>query len=184
MRVFFLLRKSRLFHIRSECAIIMMSRGQEKMSAKDWKDRLRMFVDSVSILERCQYETRENFKQFCEFIAETAFESLAEELRDYKIKSKFWTETGKSTGIRMDFPSSRVPSFHYIISLPLNSVQMQLRLQIKGPVSSDGASKDIDKVFMESVPPDKVLKIGKEELIADIIEHFKDYVFMALTSAK
>ena len=154
------------------------------MSAKDWKDRLRMFVDSVNILERCQYETRENFKQFCEFIAETAFESLAEELKEYKIKSKFWTETGKSTGIRMDFPNSRVPSFHYIISLPANSVQMQLRLQVKGQVSSDGASKDIDKAFMENVPPDKVLKIGKEELIADIIEQFKDYVFAALTLAK
>ena len=154
------------------------------MSADNWKDRLRMFVDSVSILERCQYETRENFKQFCEFIAETAFESLADELKEYKIRSKFWTEAGKATGIRMDFPSSRVPSFHYIITLPKNSVQMMLRLQVKGPAGPDGTAKDIDKAFMESVPPDKVLKIGKEELIGDIIEHYKDFVFAALTSAK
>ncbi len=154
------------------------------MSADDWKLRLRLFIDSISILERCQYETRENFKQFCEFIAETAFESLAEELKEYKIKSKFWTETGRSTGIRMDFPNSRVPSFHYIISLPANSVQMVLRLQVKGQASSGSASKDVDKAFMESVPPDKVLKIGKEELVVDIIEHFKDFVYAVLTSPK
>jgi hypothetical protein len=143
-----------------------------------------MFVESVNVLERCQYETRENFKQFCEFIAETAFEALGEELKEYKIKSKFWTETGKSTGIRMDFPNSRVPSFHYIISLPPNSVQMLLRLRIKGRVPPEGASKDIDKAFMESIPPEKVLKIGKEELIADIIEHFKDFVYAAMTSVR
>jgi hypothetical protein len=154
------------------------------MSSNDWKDRLRMFIDSVSVLERCQYETRENFKQFCEFIAEPAFESLAEELKEIKIKSKFWTDSGKSTGIRLDFPNSRVPSFSYIISLPKNSVQMKLRLQIKGRTSPDGAPEDADGPFMESVAPEKVMKVGKEELLDDIIEHFKNYVFAAMTSAK
>ncbi|MGB7297018.1 MAG: hypothetical protein WBC70_15645 [Candidatus Aminicenantales bacterium] len=154
------------------------------MSAEDWKDRLRMLIDSVSVLERCQRETRENFKQFCEFIAETAFESLAEEMKEHKIKAKFWTESGKSTGIRLDFPSSRVPAFHYIVSLPPNSVQMKLRLQVKGPASTDGPSQDIEKVFMESLPPDRILKVGKEDFLEDIIEHFKNYVYTALTSAK
>jgi len=154
------------------------------MSADDWKDRLRMFIESVSVLERCKHETRENFKQFCEFIAEPAFEALSEEMKEYKIKAKFWTETGKSAGIRLDFPNSRVPSFHYIISLPQNFVQMKLRLRVKGPTSPDGPSQDIEKAFMESVPPEKILKFGKEELLDDIIEHFKNYVFAALTSAR
>jgi len=156
----------------------------KKMSADDWKDRLRMFIDSVSVLERCKHETRGNFKQFCEFIAETAFEALAEEMKEYKIKVKFWTETGKSSGIRLDFPNSHVPSFHYIIALPQNSVEMKLRLQVKGRTSPDGPSQDMEEVFMESVPPEKVMKIGKEELLNDIIEHFKNYVFAALTSVK
>jgi hypothetical protein len=162
----------------------MSSKGPDEMDRDDWKDRLRMFIDSVSVLERCKHETRENFKQFCEFIAEPAFESLAEELKEYKIKSKFWTNTGKSTGIRLDFPNSRVPSFSYVISLPKNSVQMKLRLQVKGRTSPDGPSQDADGAFMESVPPEKVMKVGKEELLDDIIERFKDYIFAALTSAK
>jgi hypothetical protein len=154
------------------------------MSADDWKDRLRMFIDSVSILERCKHETRENFKQFCEFIAETAFEALTEEMKEYKIKAKFWTETGKSTGIKLDYPNARVPSFHYIISLPQNSVEMKLRLQVKGRTSAEGVSQDMEKPFMEGVSPDRVLKIGKEELLDDIIEHFKNYIFAAMTSVR
>jgi hypothetical protein len=154
------------------------------MSSADWKDRLRMFIDSVSVLERCKYETRENFKQFCEFIAEPAFEALAEEMKEYKIKTKFWTEKAKSTGIRMDFPDSRVPSFYYIISLPQNSVQMKLSLQVKGRTSPDGPSQETNGVFMEKVPPEKVMKIGKEELLDDIVEHFKNYVFAAMTALK
>jgi hypothetical protein len=154
------------------------------MSSDDWKDHLRIFIDSVSVLERCKHETRENFKQFCEFIAEAAFESLAEEMKEYKIKSKFWTETGKSTGIRLDFPNSRVPSFYYIISLPQNSVQMKLRLQVKGRPSPEGPSRDAEGAFMESVAPERILKVGKEELLDDIIEQFKDYVLATLTSAK
>ncbi len=154
------------------------------MSADDWKIRMRMFIDSVSILERCKRETSENFKQFCEFIAETAFESLAEEMKEYKIKAKFRTDIGKSTGIQIDFPNSRVPSFHYIISLPQNSVEMKLRLQVKGPPSPGGSSSDIDKVFMEEIPPGKIMRISKEELLNDIIEHFKDYVFATLTATR
>ncbi len=154
------------------------------MRSADWKDRLRKFIDSVSVLERCKHETRENFKQFCEFIAEPAFEALAEEMKEYKIKTKFWTETGKSTGIRMDYPNSRVPSFYYIISLPQNSVQMKLSLQVKGRTSLDGPSQETVGVFMESVPPEKVMKIGKEELLDDIVEQFKNYVFAAMTAVK
>ena len=154
------------------------------MSSADWKDRLRMFIDSVSVLERCKHETRENFKQFCEFIAEPAFEALAEEMKEYKIKTKFWTQTGKSTGIRMDFPNSQVPSFFYIVSLPQNSVQMKLSLQVKDLTSSDKPSKVTEGIFMESVPSEKVMKIGKEELIDDIVEHFKNYVFAAMTATK
>jgi hypothetical protein len=165
------------------CVIIIELNGK-KMSADDWKNRLRMLIDSVSVLERCKYETRENFKQFCEFIAETAFETLAEEMKEYKIKTKFWTEAGKNTGVRLDFPSPRVPSFYYIISLPENSVEMKLRLQVKARKSPDGPSQDSERIFMENVPPDKIMKIGKEELLDDIIEHFKNYVLAALTSAK
>ena len=154
------------------------------MTADDWKDRLRIFFESIDVLERCKVETRENFKQFCEFIAEPAFEALAEEMKGYKIKSKFWTLKGKSTGIQFDFPSSGVDSFHYVITLPKNSVQMRLRLQIKGRKSPKAPLEEFEEVFMEKVPPDRVIKIGKEELLNDIVERFRNYTYAALTSDK
>ena len=154
------------------------------MTADDWKDRLRIFFESIDVLERCKVETRENFKQFCEFIAEPAFESLIEEMKGYKIKCKFWTRTGKSSGIQFDFPGSGVDSFHYIISLPKNSVQMRLRLQIKGRKSAKAPLEEFEEVFMERIPPDKVMKISKEELLNDIVERFRNYTYEALTSAK
>lgn len=152
------------------------------MVADDWKDRLRIFFDSIDVLERCKLETQENFMQFCEFIAEPAFEALAEEMKEYKVKCRFWTRRGKSTGIRFEFPGSGVDSFQYIISLPKNSVQMKLRLQIKGRKSPQAPTDESEEAFMERIPPDKVMKISKEELLSDIVERFKNYTYEALTS--
>jgi hypothetical protein len=154
------------------------------MTADDWKDRLRIFFESIEVLERCQGETRENFTQFCEFIAEPAFESLSGEMRQYKVKCKFWTRKGKSTGIQFDFPGSGVSSFQYVVSLPKNAVQMKLRLQLKGRKSAQAPLEESEETFMEKVPPDKVMKISKEELLNDIVERFRNYIYQALTSAK
>jgi hypothetical protein len=177
------LRKSHPFPIFLEYAIINKRFGAEKMTVDDWKERLRIFFESIDVLERCKYETRENFKQFCEFIAEPAFEALAEEMKVYKVKAKFWTNKGKSTGVQFDFPGGTVDSFHYVISLPKNSVQLKLRLQIKGRKSPKAPLEESEETFMEKVPPDRVLKIGKEELLNDIVERFRDYTYAALTSA-
>ena len=43
------------------------------------------------------------FDQFCEFIAEPAYESLKEELKQYNIKSGFNKEKGKSINFQIDF---------------------------------------------------------------------------------
>jgi hypothetical protein len=154
------------------------------MTADDWKDRLRIFFESIEVLERCQRETRENFTQFCEFIAEPAFEALSEEMKQYKIKCKYWTRKGGSTGIQFDFQGSSISSFEYIISLPKNAVQMKLSLQIKGRKSPQAAPEESEETFMEKIPPDRVMKISKEELLDDIVERFRNYTYQALTSAK
>jgi hypothetical protein len=153
------------------------------MKPDDWKDRLRIFFESVEVLERCKRETQENFKQFCEFIAEPAFEALAEELKTYKIKSKFWTQKGSSTGIQFEFPGGGVESFNYVIVLPKNSVQLKLRLQLKGRKSPKSTLEESEEAFMEKVPPDRVLKISKEELLYDIVERLRNFTYAVLTSA-
>jgi hypothetical protein len=154
------------------------------MTPDDWKERLRIFFESIEVLERCKQETRENFMQFCEFIAEPAFEALAEEMKTYKIKSKFWTQKGSSTGIQFEISGGGVESFQYIIVLPANSVQLKLRLQLKGRKSPKAPLEESEEAFMEKVPPDRVLKISKEELLYDIVERFRNYTYAVLTAAR
>jgi len=154
------------------------------MTADDWKDRLRIFFESIEVLERCQAETRENFMQFCEFIAEPAFETLAEEMKEYKVKCKFWTVRGRSAGITFNFPNSGVDSFHYIIELPKNAVQMKLALKLKGRKSPKSPLEDFEETFMERVLPDRVMKLSKEELLDDIVERFRNYTYAAMTTTR
>jgi hypothetical protein len=154
------------------------------MTADDWKDRLRIFFESIEVLERCQGETRENFMQFCEFIAEPAFETLAEEMKEYKVKCKFWTVKGRSTGIKFTFPDSSVDGFHYVIELPKNAVQMKLALKLKGRKSLKSSLEEFEETFMEKVLPDKVMKLSKEDLLNDIVERFRNYTYAAMTSTK
>ena len=92
------------------------------MEKQDWKDSLRACFESIEILERCKFETAENFKQFCEFIAEPALEALAEELKAYGIRAKYWILRGKSISLRFHSLRSKADNFQYSISLPKNSV--------------------------------------------------------------
>jgi hypothetical protein len=151
------------------------------MSKTDWQDQLRECFESIAILERCKKETALNFKQFCEFIAEPAFEALAEELKTYEIKTKYWTRNGRSITFRFDFRRSKTDHFRYTIALPKNSVELKLRLELRGRRAPDGALVDKTEPFMPAVPSDKVMKIGKEELIADIIGHYRDFCYQSLT---
>jgi hypothetical protein len=151
------------------------------MEKRDWRDSLRACFESIEILQGCKYETLENFKQFCEFIAEPAFEALADELKAYGIKVKYSILRGKSVGIRFRSPHSKADDFEYTISLPKNAVELRLRLQIREKKSPRGAWQERDEPFMERVSPDKVMKITKEELLEDIIEHYKNSAYRALT---
>ncbi len=153
------------------------------MPEKDWRNKLRSCFENVEILERCKAETEENFKQFCEFIAEPAFEALAEELKSYGVRARFGTSRGKSTWIRCTFPRSRVDHFYYVISLPKNAVELKLRLHIKGRKTTKSPLLEEEKLFFEGLPPAKVMKISKDELIADIIEHYRDFILQSLTSS-
>ncbi len=153
------------------------------MPEKDWRDSLRACFENIEILERCKAETDENFRQFCEFIADPAFEALAEELKTYGVRARFGTSRGKSTWIQFNFPGSRVDHFHYVISLPKNAVELKLRLNIKGRKTAKSPLLEEEKPFFEGLPPAKVMKISKDELIAHIIEHYRDFILKALTSS-
>lgn len=152
------------------------------MEKQDWKDLLRASFSSIEIIERCQFETAENFKQFSEFIAEPAFEALADELKEYGIKAKYWILRGKSISLRLQFPKSKAENFQYIISMPKNAVELKLRLTIRGRKTPKSPWEEKTEPFMEKVPADKVMKITQDELLGDVIEHYKNFIYAALTS--
>ncbi|HOI45116.1 MAG TPA: hypothetical protein PLX50_05855, partial [Candidatus Aminicenantes bacterium] len=74
-------------------------------------------------------------------------------------------------------------NFHYRIVLPKNSIELKLKLVTKGRRSKKSSLDEKLEDFMCHVTPADVLKLSKEDLIRDILEHYKDYNYEALTSS-
>ncbi len=150
------------------------------MAKTDWKDELASFMDDLRVVDECKVEAPEKFNQFCEFIAESSFEGLSEELRNYGIKSKVRKEKGKSIGFDVNFPKSRVDNFHYIICLPKNALDLKLRLLIRVRKNKKSQIEEKEVPFMKHIKPSEVLKLPKEELIQDVIKNYKRFIYEAL----
>ena len=152
------------------------------MSEEIWKEELRRYFDTVRIIERAKAETLESFDQFSEFIAEPAFESLAEELKDYGIRIRFRKDRGLFIKFRLSFPGSRIDNFFYTIVLPRNSYELRLGLVLKGRRRPGSVLEEKKEEFMKGLSPAEIIKIDKERLIQDILQHYRDFNFAALTS--
>lgn len=150
----------------------------------DWKDDLRSFFEEFTIVETSKKETLDDFDQFCEFIAEPAFESLADVLKEFKIKTKSQRVKGKSITFQTSFPGMRIDNFQYTIVLPKNSLELRLKLHIRGRKNSRSVMERKEEPFMESVSPRGILKLKKEDLIQDVIGHYRNFVLKALTSSE
>jgi hypothetical protein len=149
----------------------------------DWKKDLASFFEEYAIIETSKKETLDDFDQFCEFIAEPAFENLATEMREFGIKAKSRRIRGKSITFVINFPGSRIDNFHYAICLPKNSIELRLTLRIRGRQSQKNVLEEKPLPFMGSVNPAGVLKLKKEDIILDVIQHYRHFVLEALTSS-
>jgi hypothetical protein len=152
------------------------------MTQKAWRDELRKYFEDVRTIEKAKIETRESFDQFCEFIAEPAFDSLAEEMKEYEVKVRFRKEKGRAIHCDISFPESRIDNFHYKIVLPRNSIELKLGLVLKGRKARNAPFEEMRDEFMKDVAPSAVMKLAKEDLIRDIIERYKFFNLAALTS--
>lgn len=151
------------------------------MEETDWKDKLLDLLKDFRVIESSKDETLNNFRQFCEFIAEPAFESLSEELKKYKIKSKFLILKGKSISFSVNFARLKIDNFHYIICLPNNSLELKLKLRIRGRTNIKSLVSEREEPFMKEVSPAEILNLSKEDLIHDVIEHYRNFNYEALT---
>lgn len=152
------------------------------MARETWKEDLRKYFENIKVIEKCKAETISHFDQFCEFIAEPAFESLGDELKAYGIRTKYRKAKEHFIHLQVCFPGSKTDNFHYRIVLPKNSIELKLKLVTKGRRSRKSSLDEKLEDFMDHVNPADVLKISKEDLIRDILEHYKDYNYEALTS--
>lgn len=150
------------------------------MAKTDWKEELAGFLHELRVIDECKLEAPEKFNQFCEFIAESSFESLSEELKNYRIKSKIRKEKRKSITFEANFPKSRVDHFHYVIRLPNNALDLKLSLLIRGRKNKKSQIEEKEVPFMEHIKPSDVLKLPKEELILDVIKHYKKFIYGTL----
>jgi hypothetical protein len=152
--------------------------------AKDWKQNLASFFEGYRIIERSKDETIKNFDQFCEFVVEPAFESLAEELENYRIASKIKHDKGKSITFQINFAKSKVENFIYTIVFPKNSLELQLKLVIRGRKDINSPMQEMEDRFMKDVAPAEILKLKKEDLIQDVIEFYRNFCFKAATQTE
>ncbi len=151
------------------------------MEENGWKKSLSNFLEDLRIIEECKGETPENFNQFCEFIAEPSFESLSEELKKYGIKSKYRIKKRKWISLEVKFPKSRIDNFHYIIILPKNSIELKLKLRVRGRRTKRSLIEEKEDFFMKDVLPSEILKLPKEDLIMDVIKHYRNFSYEILT---
>lgn len=153
------------------------------MTKQKWKVLVEDCFEKIRLIERCKYETKENFAQFCEFIAEPAFETLGEALKEYGLKARIRKQGPLRLCLDISFPKSKATQFSYALSLPVNSIQLKLELRLFGRRDKSSPFKEWTEVFMPQVDPEKLLAITKEEVIEDIISHYRDFMIEILTSA-
>jgi hypothetical protein len=152
------------------------------MGKVDWKKELANHFENVKVIAQCQAETVGQFEQFCEFIAEPAFESLTEELARFKIRSEHAKTKGRSIRFAISFPGLKEEQFQYRISLPKNSVELRLRLEVKTRRTPKAEYQATEEDFMPGLFPFKVLRMDKDEVVADVVKHYTGFCYTALTS--
>lgn len=148
---------------------------------KNWTENLAKLYEEIQILENGKKEACENFDQFCEFIAEPAFETLEDELKKYGVKVKLKRNKRQSIAFQINFPKSRIDHFHYILDLAQDSLELKLKLRIKVRKKKTSLPLEKELPFMTEMSPPDILKLQKENLLQDIIEHYRQFVFEAHT---
>ncbi|MBN2198459.1 MAG: hypothetical protein JW747_01265 [Candidatus Aminicenantes bacterium] len=152
------------------------------MNEDSWKERLRNVLGDFDLLEKCKRDTLDNFQQFCEFIAEPAFESLRLEFRRHRIKTSYGRLKKRAVYFRVNFRRSRADNFYYVLILPANAVEMRLRLLLRGRRAPHAALEDREEAFLPLLAPSEVMKIDREALILDVITRYQEFNYRARTS--
>ena len=151
---------------------------------KNWRSWLDRTLEDLRILEQNRVEAHEKFDQFCEFIAEPAFETLADELKTRAVRCLWTRKKGLSLTLRTCFPGSRTADFEYIIRLSKDAVGLSLVLAVNGRRTKKSPFEAFEMAFLDGLDEARLIKLDKEILIRDVIDRYRDFKFGASTPAK
>ncbi len=162
---------------------VIIKKTGEKMKEEKWQEELEHYFQGLRLIEKSQTEAREHFDQFCEFIVEPAVEALEDEFKSHGIKIKYSRQKYSHFHLQINFPGSKVDNFHYLISLPKNSLDLRLILKTSGRKDKKSpVSGEKEGLFLPGIQPEAILKLGKEDIILDIITKLKEFNYTARTS--
>jgi hypothetical protein len=143
----------------------------------EWKVELANFFEELRILKASKQETIKDFNQFCEFVVEPAYESLEDEFSQYGIKSRIIKIKDKSIAFQINFGKSRISQFKYILYLPQGSLKLRLKLKLRGRKTKKSEAEESIQDFMKETEPKNMLDMDKEQVIQDIIEKYRDFIY-------
>jgi hypothetical protein len=152
------------------------------MLKEDWRAGLKNHFDNIKILEKSKAEALLRFDQFCEFIVEPAFESLADELAGYGIKARHVKSRGREIRLIVCFADSKEEQFQYKITLPKNSIELRLTLCVRARKTAKAEYQAQEEAFLPETGQDNILKLEKDVVILDVIEHYRNFIYEALTT--
>ena len=144
---------------------------------RNWKNDLAACFEDLQVIEKCRTEAVERFIEFCEYVAEPAFEALGEELLRFGVKTKSRTIRGVSAHLEIRFPRSRIDQFHYILWMPKNSVELVLKLTVRGRRTPSGPLAEKIVPLIQKVEAKEILKLEVEALAQDIIARYRKFLF-------
>jgi hypothetical protein len=147
------------------------------MDDKNWKSDLKACFEDLQVIEKCRAEALERFIEFCEYVAEPAFEALEEEFLRFGVKTRYRTIRGVSTHLEIRFPRSRVDQFHYILWMPKNSVELMLKLTVRGRRTPPGPLEEKTVPLIRNVEAKEILRLEIETLAQDIIARYRKFLF-------
>jgi len=150
----------------------------------NWKETLAKCFEDKQILVSSIHEAREKFDNFCEFIAESGFEQLKEELDFYKVGAKIQSIKGHSISFQTNFVKSSINQFQYTVYLPKNSIQLKLKARAGGRKNKKGIVEVNECPFMEGIAPSAVMDVSQEDFIHEVIRHYRNFLFTSTVSTE
>jgi hypothetical protein len=142
----------------------------------DWEDEIRACFDDLRILERCRNEVDGQFAYLSDAAVEPAFAGVAEALKGFGVRCKYWRTREKALHFQAAFPGRSEVQFEYVLAVPAKAAELTLVLTVRGRPSPGGAIQEKSFPFLTRTPAAEILKMDKDDLAHDIVARYKRYV--------